>query len=624
MKNKQNNARHFLWRNFKAHFMLVLLLSIFAGACKKPVLEEMAPASSVKAPLTAPTLIYKPVEFGSMDYNNSSSTWSYSRSAQSTHFIVFWGAGYGTNHPNSSSVPAAYRVDITDLLNKAELFYAMNVDTLKFAKTGSKLETYKMMIFLHYTTDWMAYGGGYDDNVGALWVSPSTCQPVGSTIAHEIGHSFQYQVRADLGAGKGFRWGFGGGGGNGFWEQTAQWQASLSYPAEIFGSYHFNVYRENYHRHQIHEGYRYANYFVHYYWADKHNKEMISRIWRETNSPNDPIQGYMAINSLTTAQMNAEMYDMAKKFATWDIPALRTLGASKIGNHAYKFVPLGGNAFRVHYDFAPGTTGYNIVPLKLPTSGSTISTVFEGLPNFTGYNTVNASQAGWRFGYVAMNASGTRTYSPMYSHSTGTTTASFSVPTGTTQLFLVVTGAPTVYAAHPWDDNNANDAQWPYKVTLTNTGIKGYVTFSPGQLPASGAVTVNARIPNSATSYNKVTIHVDPEFFANAFVKQPSEITDLINSSGIQFVAIEPGGAHNATYTANGYGHWFNASGAVTNWGSTARFFSEFNQSSFSFDVGIYPGAVTTGQTAVIKQALKYTVGSSTYVATVNINVEVI
>ena len=36
-----------------------------------------------------------------------------------------------------------------------------------------------------------------DDKIGALWVNPSTCKPVGSTIGHEIGHSFQYQVSAD-------------------------------------------------------------------------------------------------------------------------------------------------------------------------------------------------------------------------------------------------------------------------------------------------------------------------------------------------------------------------------------------------------------------------------------------
>ena len=71
-------------------------------------------------------------------------------------------------------------------------------------------------------------GRGYDNVIGALWVNPSTCKPVGSTIAHEIGHSFQYQVycdqilrgETDAWAFKsGLRYGYeGSNGGNGFWE----------------------------------------------------------------------------------------------------------------------------------------------------------------------------------------------------------------------------------------------------------------------------------------------------------------------------------------------------------------------------------------------------------------------
>lgn len=54
-----------------------------------------------------------------------------------------------------------------------------------------------MEIYLLYQSEWLATGSGYDNVIGALWVNPSTCQPVGSTIAHEIGHSFQYMVFCD-------------------------------------------------------------------------------------------------------------------------------------------------------------------------------------------------------------------------------------------------------------------------------------------------------------------------------------------------------------------------------------------------------------------------------------------
>ena len=157
--------------------------------------------------------------------DTSDSKWSFVRSKQSEHFFVFWEEGFGDD-PNSTDVEAALRIDVDDLLEKAEEFFSININTLKFADLGtstSNLDKYKMQIYLHYTTEWMAYGSGYNDVIGALWVNPSTCKPVGSTIAHEIGHSFQYQVYADLLAyggiendfTRGFRYGFGGNGGNG-------------------------------------------------------------------------------------------------------------------------------------------------------------------------------------------------------------------------------------------------------------------------------------------------------------------------------------------------------------------------------------------------------------------------
>ena len=43
-----------------------------------------------------------------------------------------------------------------------------------------------MQIYLLFQREWAAYGGGIDDVIGGLWINPSTCKPVGSTIAHEI------------------------------------------------------------------------------------------------------------------------------------------------------------------------------------------------------------------------------------------------------------------------------------------------------------------------------------------------------------------------------------------------------------------------------------------------------
>ena len=72
---------------------------------------------------------YKPQEFGSMDMLRNDSKWSFYRYKQSNHFFVFWEAGFGDD-PNAESVPANLRVDIDDLLEKAEQFYKTNIDRL--------------------------------------------------------------------------------------------------------------------------------------------------------------------------------------------------------------------------------------------------------------------------------------------------------------------------------------------------------------------------------------------------------------------------------------------------------------------------------------------------------------
>lgn len=40
--------------------------------------------------------------------------------------------------------------------------------------------------------------------------------------------------------------------------------------------------------------------------------------------------------------------------------------------------------------------------------------------------------------------------------------------------WLVISGAPTEHWRHAWDDNDANDEQWPYQVKFSGTNRLGY------------------------------------------------------------------------------------------------------------------------------------------------------
>ena len=590
------------------------LLSFVTAGCDKDNDPEQQPEDNPGDTITIldpsevdTSKIYKPIEYKKSDWYKSSSQWYYGRSRRSEHFIVFWDKEYADKDPNSTEVPEAYRVDIDDLLAKAESFYDINIDQLKFTETGvgkSNLDKYKMMIFIYYQTDWMATGAGYDDVIGALWVNPSTCHPVGSTIAHEIGHCFQYQVYCDLGGTCGYRYGFGGNGGNAFWEQCAQWQSYQSYPEEAFTSYNFSEYINNCHRHVCHEWQRYASYWIHYYWSDKHGKNIVGKLWRMAQEPEDPFETYMRITDISVNELNAEIYDAATKFVTWDLDEIRDIGMDYIGQHSYGLTTLKDGSYKVTYDHCPGSTGYNVIPLNVPVGGTVISTQFTGLYYESGFNPMtDVKRAGWRYGYVALLEDGTRVYSDMNNKASGT--ASFTVPDNCSKLWFVVTGAPNTYKAHAWDEDESNDDQWPYKIKFTNTDLFGNVTFDGTEIQKDTTLTYNVSFPYSSSVYPGATVTIDFVALAKAFVLQPSDISSKMGNT-ISFYAVESDGTLNSETTAIGYGHWFDANGDVINWGADAQVYSEYDASKFTFTIGQYPEHCASGDTYTIKQALVY------------------
>lgn len=430
-------------------------------------------------------------------------TWSKSRSKESENFIVYWDKNYGNTIPTNA--PSAYKVDIDDLLQKAEVFYALNVGRLGFCdEANSKVSKYKMMILLNHTTEWICFGAGYDDTIGALWLSPSTCKPVGHSVAHEVGHSFQYQCFSDLGGNAGFRAAIGS--GSTFWEQTAQWQANQAYP-ELKWNQSWSIFKNTANYAMTHEWMRYQSYWWHYYLAEKYGIDIIGKIWRHpTAKAGDANEVYMNMKGYSAADLYKEYFDYAMKMATLDLHVCRDEASPYIGSYTYNYVALGGTKYQVAYSSCPQSTGFNIISLSVPTAGTEITTDFtslsksaalaEGDPvqyfnkysryaslsgkkNYNCYtNTKYNAQRAFRIGYVALLEDGTRHY--MYEDklycsktSTGDITEQVKciVPEKTKKLYLVIVPAPREYIQHKWDDIIENDDQWPYTVEFTNTNI---------------------------------------------------------------------------------------------------------------------------------------------------------
>ncbi|MBQ2523787.1 MAG: hypothetical protein II541_06240, partial [Prevotella sp.] len=115
---------------------------------------------------------------------NNKYTWSKSRSKETENVIVFWDKYYGNTSPSNTA--GFYNVDIDDLLQKCEAFFDLEINKLGFVDpNNSNLNKYKVMVLMNHTETWTCYGGGYDYMVSALWLNPSTCKPVGHSVAHE-------------------------------------------------------------------------------------------------------------------------------------------------------------------------------------------------------------------------------------------------------------------------------------------------------------------------------------------------------------------------------------------------------------------------------------------------------
>ena len=409
--------------------------------------------------------------------DDCSTQFCYDRSVQTDNWIIFWEKGFGSN-PSTAS--GTYKVNMEALKSVAEKSFANYTDTLKMVLKGSSLtDKYKQMIFLLYQADWAAYGSGQDEKVGVLHVDPAAAN-IAVVVAHEIGHCFEYMAGADV-PGSGWRWGFGanGAGGNGFWEQIANWQAFKTYPDMQFTESDFGNYIKSNHLHILHETPRYANYFIGDYWTYKRGQDFMGKLWRGTKKPEDPVETYKRLNALTQEQFNDEMYEHASRLTTWDLPAIKARGANSIDKRAQvKMSQTSDKYWLVDASVTPENYGYNSIKLNAPNSATTVAVDFQGKVGASGFRSLNPTKAGWRYGFVALLKDGMRVYSDMASakYDNGANpegTLDFAVPANASKLWLVVSGSPQEHWHHAWDDNDANDEQWPYQVRFSNTNLLG-------------------------------------------------------------------------------------------------------------------------------------------------------
>jgi len=589
-------------------------------------------------------------------------TWSKSRSRETDNVIIFWDKYYGNTSP--SDAPSAYRVDIDDLSRRCEEFYALETSKLGFVDPeNSNVAKYKIIVCLNHSTDWICYGGGYDYQVPALWLSPSTCKPVGYAVAHEVGHSFHYMCYSEdseHGTLSNIQTGFHGAVGMGSvsWEQTAQWQANQSYPEQAF-SQSLSIFNRSHNLAFTHEWHRYQSYWLFYYLCQKYNDiKTVANVWNtRVESVMDFNQVLMLNKNLTTEDLFRLYFDYASRTATFDYDAVAAYNQSNIGNFNYRAVVTGDREYQVALASCPQSTGFNVIPLAVPAAGTAVDIDFTGLSvgaalaNGDPAEYLNGSSQfvssgltayprdlrirrnrGFRLGYVMLLNDGTRQYvSEDKVYATGTEDATEALPTLTvpenvSRMWLIVSPAPTEYYQHKWDDAfPAGEDYWPYKFkvsgtdVLRNSNVKLYIAPKLGDR-AMENITFNhdINLKASTTAYNSVTVSISDELLAalgTAFQLSIDDIAGRIinyTASGPKdgeimcFAAKADGTPYSQGATANGIGWWFDANGAPCSWGATSRNFIEFGTGSMAFVVGLHPSNTQAGNTNTVRFGMKF------------------
>ena len=209
----------------------------------------------------------------------------------------------------------------------------------------------------------------------------------------------------------------------------------------------------------------------------------------------------------------------------------------------------------------------------------------------------------------------------MFSDANGT--ATWTVPAGTEQLYMIVMGAPKEYVQSAWDENELTDAQYPYKVKFSGTDLKGNFDIDPTADPKDITLQFTVNCAANSPEYLQGTLDLSANRdLAQAFVLKPSDIVGKIQAVGAQpaegnivWACLQSDGTYSYNNTANN-GFWCNTQGDNAGW-NAGYGYVEFAALTISY--GQYPGKNNAGDSFKLTPTLIYTRDGVQYKAAIEI-----
>lgn len=437
---------------------LILPLAIFASSL--PCLAQGQ--ERCEAPQK---LIFMPDSLKPYDFNDDNARWGWRHSSQTQNIIYLWEKPFGDDTRNAPSLEGQpMNFDLGNLQTKVEHFYRFFRDTLKFSLPGSICDRYKMMVMINYSLEGTAYGGTYDDFIGALWVTPNRIQDRKlNCLAHELGHSFQLQIIADR---KGEAWG-----GSGFYEMTSQWMLWRVNPDWLTDErFHFDAFRQLTHKGFLHMDNIYHSPYVIEWWAEKHGLESIAQLYREGKRGEDPVITYKRKYGMSQKQLNDEMFECYRHLVNFDLDYARKETRPYACSFDTRMIRQKNGCFRPDTALIPENYGFNAIKLQVPEQGRKVTVSFRGLDEngipLKASRDRMARTIGYRYGLVGITADTDECiYSPMCDAINGKVSMQTPASHPLKALYLVVMGAPANHSLDP------SSHLFPYEVKTNCTPL---------------------------------------------------------------------------------------------------------------------------------------------------------
>ena len=388
--------------------------------------------------------LYIPKDLQGMNLKADTSKWSLNRSIETDDLIFMWERGFGNDVSNPPQLKGHdMSFNLLNLRDRIQTFYHFFRDTLGFVTPNyqSKADHYKMMVMVNYSLDGTAYGGTYDNFIGALWVAPNRIQDTKmNCMAHELGHSFQAQIMADS---IGQCWG-----GTGFFEMASQWMLWQVNPDWITDeNYHFEAFKTLTHKAFLHMDNIYHSPYVLQWWSDLHGRQFIAELFRQGVIGEDPVMTYKRMNGLSQSAFCDEIFRGYQHLVNFDF------------THAYKETRQYAATFNTELETCSNgwlrpkslPEGYGFNAIKLDDRVNLNSPTFH----------LHLRGNQLRYGFVGITTNGESIYSDV----NATSFTSNGQPLK--HLYLIIMGAPEHHADVITHGNTPEYKQYPYEFQVT-------------------------------------------------------------------------------------------------------------------------------------------------------------